>query len=172
MIGSQLLLLLRRPDEDANRTLAYPRFSDFAIVTSLNQYFSENYSLAANAVYCNETPDLDSTLNMVELLVSTFEVPRYRKSSKRRVRVDVLVHIWYRAESSLYGALDMADEVESVLDQKVIPIRDYLVSGEPQVGTLQLQEAKTDDLSERQEEDLGLNFQHLLVRVRGVAQEG
>jgi hypothetical protein len=175
MIGSQLLLLLHKRREDGADNLAFTPsvafFSDLAIVSSVNQYFSENFSLTANAVYCNETPEIDETQNMVEVLIQTFEVPKFRKAGLKRVRVDVLVHVWYRAEDSLYGAMDLANEVADVFDHAVLEVRDYEVPSEAQVGILQMQEAVTEDLSDFQRDDLSVNYQHLLVKVRGVAQE-
>lgn len=173
MIGPQLLLLLRRRREEDSLSFATvaPQFSDQAIVSSVNYHFSQNFSLAANAVYCNETPEVDESQNMVEVLIQTFEVPRFRKGAFKRVRVDVLVHVWYRASVSLYGAEDLAEEVASVFDHAVFDVVDYDTVANVVVGNLQLQEAVTEDLSDFQRDDLSVNYRHLLVKVRGVAQE-
>ncbi len=174
MLPSQLVPLLVTGSDENNLAIPIvaPRFTDLAIVSSVNYFFSQNYSLAVNSVYCNETPEIDDTKNLVEVLVSTFEVPKFRRGNLKRVRADVLVHVWYRAEESLYGAQDLADEVVNVFDHAVIGIYDYEATrGETQVGVLQLKEAVTEDLSERQREDLSVNYQHLLVKICGVAQE-
>lgn len=174
MLPSQLIPLLVAGNDDLNLAVPIiaPRFTDLAIVSSVNYFFSQNYSLAVNSVYCNETPEIDDTKNLVEVLVSTFEVPKFRRGNLKRVRTDVLVHIWYRAEESLYGAQDLADEVVDTFDHAVIDIYDYEATvGETKVGVLQLQEAETIDLSERQREDLSVNYHHLLVKICGVAQE-
>lgn len=174
MLPAQLLPLLVAGNDDQNNPVAIvpPRLTDLAIVSSVNCFFSQNYSLAVNSVYCNETPEVDDTKNLVEVLVSTFEVPKFRRGNLKRIRADVLVHIWCRAEESLYGAQDLADEVVDIFDHAVIDIYDYEATvGETKVGVLQLKEAETSDLSERQREDLGLNYHHLLVKICGVAQE-
>lgn len=174
MLGSQLLPLLVGEDESSNLSFGVVQasFSDLAIVSSVNYYFSQNFSLAVNAAYCNETPVIDDTKNLVELLVVSFDVPRFRKQNLKRVRVEVLAHVWYRAQESLCGAEDLVDEVVDLFDQKVLEVWDYEATvGEVKVGCLKLSEAVATDLSDRQRDNQSVNYQHWLVRVPGVAQE-
>lgn len=88
----------------------------------------------------------------------------HRRSQGERPRVQITCRTYGRKGASMYTSLAEAEAAKAVLHQAIIPIKDYSESGEPQIGTLILEEARVT--REKQEDE---QWQQHLVVVEGTA---
>lgn len=88
----------------------------------------------------------------------------HRRTQGERARIRVTARAYGRKGGNIYTSFTEAQAVKDLLHQAVIPIRDYDESGEPQIGTLMLEEAT---ITRMKEEDS--QWQEHLVTVEGTA---
>lgn len=113
------------------------------------------------------TDDLEE---WAEIQVTAWQAKRQRVASRSALLVRVQVHLFVRQGTNEGRLQELAELVRSVLENRLIPLRDMGTENEDVQGYLRLREGEIRDLSAKEREGEGSGLRHGVIFFSGRAE--
>jgi len=144
--------------------------SQESISASLLLFWSENFGESVTTIYPGMKVDTSDLTEWVELWVDSWSRRPQRIGGIPLINVTATIHCFVRTGQNAGRIQELTDSVRSLFAQESMALRDFTLSGEPQIGMIRLREPETRNLTRTQTGTLQVILHHTAVVVRGFAQ--
>lgn len=141
------------------------------IVAAVSKYISDNLTVSTTVIYPGTWKDTGSINDWIELWVNRVRQKIRRRNNKDHHDVTVEVVCWAKRTTSIFRIMDMVKDVADQLEHAEISIKNYNLSGTPEVGYLRVGEPIRRDTTRDTNQSAQTNLRTMTLEFPASAQE-